>query len=108
MKVKKSSAMHLIQEALKGDILKKGGHLKTGFRSEIVGFALRPALDTSILMALSKAIPQGKRCLERESAVTAQCAEKCRFEMSWFKMWWFSAPPLMTWHVAKRKDQPAS
>ena len=43
-----------------------------GFRTEIrtqhVDFALRFALDTSILTALSKAIPQEKRCLDKESA----------------------------------------
>ena len=43
------------------------------FRSEIrtrhVDFALKFALDTSILSALSKAIPLGKRRLDRESAV---------------------------------------
>ena len=57
------------QEALKGGHL-KGGHLKMGFRTEIrtqhLGFALKFALDTSILAALSKAIPQGKRRLDRE------------------------------------------
>ena len=42
----------------------KGRHLKMGFRTEIrtrhVEFALKFALDTSILIALSKATPQGK------------------------------------------------
>ena len=59
-------------EALKGDIL-NGGHLKMGFRTDIrtwhVDFALRFALETSILTALSMAIPQGMRRLDRESAV---------------------------------------
>ena len=37
--------------------------------------------------ALCKAVPQGKRHLDRESAVyTAPRAEKCYFEISWFKM----------------------
>ena len=50
----------------------KGGHLKMGFRSEVRickwDFALQFALDTSILTALSKRIPQGRRRLEREGA----------------------------------------
>ena len=44
-----------------------------GFRTEIrthnVDFALKFALDTSVLTALSKAVPQGKRRLDREGAV---------------------------------------
>ena len=51
----------------------KGGHLKMGFCTEIrtrhVDFALKFALDTSILTALSKAIRQGKHCLNRASAI---------------------------------------
>ena len=46
---------------------------------------MKLALDMSILIAFSKAIPHGKRCLDREGAVqTAPCVEKCHFEMSWF------------------------
>ena len=60
------------QEALKGDIL-KGGHLQMGFRIEsrirLVDFALKVALDTSILIALSKAMPKGNGRLDRASAV---------------------------------------
>ena len=44
-----------------------------GFRSEIrtrhADVAVRFALDTSILTALSKGIPQGHRSLDREGAV---------------------------------------
>ena len=44
-----------------------------GFRSEIctghVDFALKFALDASILTALSKAIPHGERRQDSESAV---------------------------------------
>ena len=51
----------------------KGGHLKMGFRSEVRNcrwdFALQFALDTSILTALSKGIPQGRVRLDREGAV---------------------------------------
>ena len=51
----------------------KGGHLKMGFRSAVRtwkwDFALQFALDTSILTALSKAIPQGKHRLDRKGAV---------------------------------------
>ena len=37
---------------------------------------------------------QGTRRLDEKGAVqTAPCAEKCHFEMSWFKMYEFSAPP---------------
>ena len=57
---------------LKGDIL-KGGQLKMGFHTEIctqhVDFALKFALDMSSLTAFSKANPQGKHRLDRESAV---------------------------------------
>ena len=49
------------QEALKGDILK--GEIRKW------DFALQFALDTSILTALSKGIPQGRRRLDREGAV---------------------------------------
>ena len=51
----------------------KGGHLKMGFCSEVRtwkwDFALQFALDTSILTALFKGIPQGRRHLDREGAV---------------------------------------
>ena len=44
-----------------------------GFRSEVRtwkwDFALKFALDTSILIALSKEIPQGKHRLDRQGAV---------------------------------------
>ena len=43
-----------------------------GFRSEVLkmlDFALRFALDTSILTVLSKGIPQGRRRLDGEGAV---------------------------------------
>ena len=81
-----------------------------GFCTEIltrhVDFALKFALATSILTALSKAInstgkvPSRKRSrrLDRESAVqTVQWAEKCDFEMSWFNIWCLRAPPPMAW-----------
>ena len=76
----------------------KGEHLKMGFRTELrarrVDFALKVALDMSILTALATAMQQGKRRLDRESAVLmALCAlKKCHFKMSWFKVWWFRAP----------------
>ena len=47
--------------SLKGGSL-KGGHLKRGFHSEFL-------LDNSISSALSQAIPQPKRCPDKESAV---------------------------------------
>ena len=57
---------------LKGGHL-KGGQLKMGFRSEPRtwkwDFALKFALDTSTLTALSKGIPQGKHRLDRKSTV---------------------------------------
>ena len=65
---------HNISGGLKGGHL-KGGTSEMGFRTEIrtrhMDFALRFALNTSILTALSKAkaIPKGKRRLDRESAV---------------------------------------
>ena len=69
----------------------RGGHLKMGFRTNIrtrhVDFALKFALDMSILTALSEAIPQRERRPDRESAVwTAPCAGNRHFEMSWFKI----------------------
>ena len=54
---------------------------------------LKFALDTSILAALCKEIPQGKCCLDRPGAVlTAPGSENCHFEMSWFKMYGLRAP----------------
>ena len=51
----------------------KGGHLQMEFRSETLtrhaDFAVKFALSTSILTALSKGIPQGNRRLDREGAV---------------------------------------
>ena len=48
----------------------------------------------SIVTALSKGIPQGRRRLDREGAVwTAWWAEKCHCEMSCFNMYGFRAPP---------------
>ena len=51
----------------------KGGHLNMGFRTEVRtwkwDFALQFALDTSILIALSKGIAQARRRLDREGAV---------------------------------------
>ena len=51
----------------------KGGRLKIGFRSEVRtckwDFALQFALDTSVLLAVSEGIPQGRRRLDREGAV---------------------------------------
>ena len=52
-------------------------------------FALKFALDMSILSALSKEIPQGRRRLD------GPVWSKCHFEMSWFKMYGFRAPPKM-------------
>ena len=74
------------------------GHLRMGFSSAVrtwTGvFALQCALDTSILTALAKGIPQGRCRLVREGAVwtgKAPCRRhralrKCLFAMSWFKM----------------------
>ena len=42
---------------------------RTEVRTRHVDFALQLALDTSILTALSKGIPQGKHRLDRESTV---------------------------------------
>ena len=62
-----------VSENAMGQEALKGGHLKMGFRSEVRtrkwDFALQFALDTSILTALSKEIPQGRRRLDREGAV---------------------------------------
>ena len=56
----------------KGGHLKEG-HLKMGFCAEVRtckwDFALQFALDMSILTALSKGIPQGRRRLDRKGAV---------------------------------------
>ena len=60
---------------------------RTEIRTRHVDFELKFALDTSILTALRKAIPQGKHRLDRESVVwTAPGTDKCHFGMSWFKM----------------------
>ena len=67
------------QEALKGDV-SKGDIWKSDF-------SVKFAHDITILSALSKANPQGKRHLDRERAVwTTLRAGKYKFEMSWFKM----------------------
>ena len=69
----------MLQEALKGDILKWA-------------FAVKFALHMSILTAVSRQF-HGKRRLDRESAVqTATCAENYRLEMFWFKMSFRDAP----------------
>ena len=47
----------------------KGGHLKEGHLKMFFFVSLKFALDMSILTALSKAIPQGKRRLDREGTV---------------------------------------
>ena len=51
----------------------RGGYLRMGFRSAVRTwtwvFALQGAPDTSILTALVKGIPQGRRRLDREGAV---------------------------------------
>ena len=43
--------------------------VRTAVRTREWDFALQFALDTSILTALSKGIPQGRRSLDREGAV---------------------------------------
>ena len=58
------------------------------------------ALDKSIFTTLSKAIPQAKHRLDRESAVwMATRAEKYHFEMLGFKLWGFGRgsglPPIV-------------
>ena len=73
-------------DILKGDIW--------GIRARLMDFALKFALDTSILTALSKAIPEGERCLDALNFPSRQGKRrpdgtvrwKCHFEMSWFKM----------------------
>ena len=62
-----------IQEALKGDIL-KGDIWKWDFALQLalengIWLCLQFALDTSILTALSKEIPQGRHSLDRQGAV---------------------------------------
>ena len=42
---------------------------RTAIRTQHVDSAVKFALNTSILTALSRAIPQGKRRLDREGAV---------------------------------------
>ena len=57
----------------------KGGHLKMGFRTESctrhVDFALKVALDTSILTALSKAIPNGPNTVSESTVSTTELSE---------------------------------
>ena len=68
---KRSWKHDFFQEALKENILKKGGHPKMGFRCAL-------SLKKSIFSAVSKATPQGKRCLDGT-------AEKYHFQMFGFK-----------------------
>ena len=49
----------------------------------------------SIIIVLSKAVPQGKHCLDRDSAIwTALRAEEYHVEMLGFKMSGFRDPPV--------------